>query len=356
MRKGFALLLLISFALLGFYSCKSVETTSAMIHNDTGNYEKAIEMAIIALEKNPNDAEAHYQLGFAYSNTGKMREAYDEFKAAARLDPKNKLKVSEEAIKHNWAKHYNNGLSLYSAESIESAAKEFEKATESDPREVKGWLNLARVYYTLARNDTIYLEQTYAVVDTLMARATPEEEEYGSALAISGKVMVRRGMEDKAVEIFDKLLLDDPLNFEIVEDVGNNFLGSSDWEGASKFLDMAAKARMKADAEDFELYYNLGIVYLKLEKYIEAIDAYQSALRLMPDNKIASYSLLLAYYQSELYDEGVMLGEQYTATVAPDDPRGWQVLSLIYNKKGMKIKAEEAYKRFQELSEGGTAP
>ncbi|MCK4236781.1 MAG: tetratricopeptide repeat protein, partial [Candidatus Krumholzibacteria bacterium] len=258
MRSSQAILLIVILSLFAMYACKSVETTSAMLHNEHGNYEKAIEMAKLALEKNPGDAEAHYQLGISYSYIGKMKEAYEELREAARLDPR-KLSDAEKGIRHNWAIHFNNGLSEYQAENYEGAVKEFELATQADPRQIKGWLDMLKVFYTLVQDDSTYLERSFEVADTLMAMITPGDEDYGNVLALAGKVMIRRGMKDKAIEIFERLMLDDPANFEIVEGVGGDFVAEKDWENAARFLEMAAEGRRKTDSEDFELYYNLGI-------------------------------------------------------------------------------------------------
>jgi hypothetical protein len=43
-----------------------------------------------------------------------------------------------------------------------------------------------------------------------------------------------------------------------------------------------------------------------------------------------------------------MQGQIYTEKF-PDDPQGWQILSLGFSKRGMKIKAEEAARKYQEL-------
>ncbi len=362
MRKMQPVLFVLVIVLLVFYSCKSVETTSAMLHNQHKNYEKAIEMAILALEKNPNDAEAHFQLGISYSYTGKMREAYDEFMAAARLNP-NKQEDAENNIKHNWAKHFNNGVSEFQSENFEGAAKEFNFATEADPRQVKGWLNLAKVYNTISEEDTTYLESTYEAVDTLMAKTTKDDENYGNVLALSGRVMIRRGMTEEAVEIFENLMLDDPTNFETVEKVGMEFLYKDDFDHAARFLGMAASGRRQTESESFDLFYNMGVTYYSiainvqkedslraLEVFMKAIDAYQEARTMRPDDRQANYSLLLTYYQAGFYDEAIAEGQRYTTEIAPEEPRGWQILSLSYNKRGMKIKAEEAFQKYRELT------
>jgi len=350
MKKSYAVLGILLVSLLAVYACKSVETTSAMLHNQHGNYEKAIEMANIALENNPSDAEAHFQLGISYSYTGKMKKAYAEFKTAASLDP-NKVNDVENNVKHNWATHFNNGVSEFQIENLEGAEKEFDLATQADPRQVKGWLNLAKVQYSLAQEDSTLLDRAFVSVDTLLSKVTQENEEYGNVLSLAGKVMISRGEQERAVEIFEKLMLDDPANFETVEAAASEFVNAKDWENAAAFYEMAAAGRRKTDSEDFEIYYNIGVIYFKLERFMDAVEAYQNALRIKPDDRQASYSLLLTYYQAELFDEAIMMGQQYTEGIAPEEARGWQILSLSYNKKGMKIKAEEAFQKFKELSQ-----
>ncbi|MBN1884107.1 MAG: tetratricopeptide repeat protein [Candidatus Krumholzibacteriota bacterium] len=347
MKRTLVILALLVLALT-LNSCKSVETTSAMLHNQHKNYEKAIEMALLALEKNPQDAEAHFQLGISYSFTGKMRESFEEFMTAARIDPK-KTNDAENNITHNWAKHFNNGVSDYQAENLVGAAKEFDMATKSDPRAVKGWLNLAKVYHALSEEDSTYLEPAYVATDTLVSRTTPEDDEYSAVLTLAGQVMVSRGDKERALEIFDRLLLDDPANYEAVEKVGYVYLGTGEAEAAVDFLKMAVEARLKTDSESFDLYYNLGVAYYQMEKWFQAIDAYQSAINVSPEDQQANYSLLLTYWKGELWDEAVAQGQKYTG-MFPDDPRGYQILSLSYNKKGMKMKAEEAFMKYKELT------
>ena len=348
MRRNQVVLLLLFAALLAVFACKGVETTSAMLHNDHGNYPKAIEQAKAALAKNPNDAEAHFQLGYSYSMTEKMGEAYEEFMTAARLDPEKKKGDVEISIRSNWARHFNNGLAESGAENYMGAAMEFEQATLADPRQIKGWLNLAKVYSRIGIEDSTYMDKAFVVADTLSAKIKMEDEEYGDVLALAGGLLIKRGEKEEALSLFEKLLLDDPANFEVVEGGGDDLIAVKDWENAALFLELAADARRKTDSEDFEVYYNLGVCYGNTKNFMKSIDAYQNALLLNSEDKRANYALLLVYYHGEFLDEAIMQGQKYTE-MFPDDQKGWQVLSLSYNKKGMKIMAEEAFKKYKEL-------
>jgi tetratricopeptide (TPR) repeat protein len=345
-----AVLVLLAAVALSVYACKSVETTSAMLHNQTGNYEEAISQAKLGLEKNPQDAEAYFQLGISYSYTGEMRLAYDNFMKAAELDEK-KLQIAEDNIKSNWARHFNAGISEFQAENFEGAAKEFDQAAQADPRQIKGWLNLARSYSTLAAEDSTYWEKTFEVADTLMAKITEEDDDYGKVLALSGRAMIMKGEKEEAYGIFQRLMRDDPVNAETVEKVAEGFLLEDNYEEATKYFQMAVDGRRQTDTESFDLYYNLGVCHLRLESFLLAADAFQSALNIDSENSAANYSLLLAYYKGEFWDEAIMQGQDYTEKF-PEDARGWQILSLSFSKKGMKIKAEEAAQKYQEITGG----
>lgn len=348
MRRNHLILVLAAAMALTMYACKSVETTSAMLHNQTGNYDEAIEQAKLGLEKNPQDAEAYFQLGVSYSYIGEMGKAYESFTKAAEIDP-SKTEMVEDNIQSNWARHFNAGISEFQTGNLQGAAKEFEMAAAADPREIKGWLNLARTYNSLAEEDSTYFEESFTVVDTLMARVDEEDDSYGKVLELAGKVMVVKGETDRAYEILEKLMRDDPVNAEIVESVGNDFLRREQYADAVRFYSLAADGRRMTETESFDLYYNMGVCYLQIDEFLLAADAFRSALNLQPDNKRASYSLLLSYYSGEFWDEAILQGQKYTEQF-PDDPKGWQILSLSFTKKGMKIKAEDAARRFQELS------
>lgn len=346
-RKFFAPALLI-FLLMAVYACNSVETTSAMLHNQTGNYAKAIEMAKAGIEKNPNDAEAYFQLGVSYSMTKEMRLAYENFMKSAQLDPK-RQKIAEDDIQSNWARHFNLGVTEYGSLNLEGAAVEFFQATEADPRKVKSWLNLAMSYNSLSETDSTYKEKTFAAVDSLMSKVTEEDDDYGKALALAGRVMISRGQEEEAFSVFEKLMLDDPTNAEVVEGVAADFMQKGKYDIAARFLEMAVEGRRKTDTEDFDVYYNLGVAYFQSGAYLQAIDAYQNALMLDDKNDVANYSLLVTYYQADLWDEAIMQGQKYVEQIAPDDARGYQILSLACNKKGMKKKAEDYFLKYTEL-------
>ena len=54
---------------------------------DTGRVEKAVPLLREALKKNPNHAEIHWELSYAYRFAGMLRESVAESEQARQLDP-----------------------------------------------------------------------------------------------------------------------------------------------------------------------------------------------------------------------------------------------------------------------------
>jgi tetratricopeptide (TPR) repeat protein len=66
----------------------------ANMFTDTGKVEKAVPLLREALKTNPNHAEIHWELGYAYRFAGMLRESVLESENARRLDPGVKLNSS----------------------------------------------------------------------------------------------------------------------------------------------------------------------------------------------------------------------------------------------------------------------
>jgi tetratricopeptide (TPR) repeat protein len=66
----------------------------ANLLTDTGEVERAVPLLRDALRTNPNEAEAHWELGYAYRFAGMLKESVTESERARQLDPGVKLTTS----------------------------------------------------------------------------------------------------------------------------------------------------------------------------------------------------------------------------------------------------------------------
>lgn len=346
---GLTLVLIAAFALS---SCQSVATTSAKLRNEEGNYEIAISLARKALEQNPNDAEAYFQLGVSYSNLDSVDLAYRYFQKSAEINPKKK-KMANNNIRHNYSKHYNLGLKAFNHDDYAAAAREFEKATKADPRESISFYNLGVAYARLAKQDSTYYEKALSAFNTVLAKATPDQKHYIDAIKLHGKILADLGRVEEAIEQFNRLVEEDPANYIIIEKLGYDRMKQKDWKGAAVFLDLAARARAKIGAEDFNLYYNLGAINYNMRKedpsrVEEAIKFYQKALDMQPEEPQTTFNIMVSFMFLKKWDQAAAWGEKYVS-VKPEDEKGWQILAISYGEMGEKEKARQASIRYEEL-------
>jgi tetratricopeptide (TPR) repeat protein len=84
MRKYLLHILIISFV---FLLAPTVQAAPYLVYWPSKLYAGDIETYKQEVEKNPDDAMAHYNLGCAYHESGKYQEAIESFKQAIRIDP-----------------------------------------------------------------------------------------------------------------------------------------------------------------------------------------------------------------------------------------------------------------------------
>lgn len=339
--------------------CKSVDTTSMILRNQEGNYDLALSLGRKALAANPNDAEAHFQMGFAYSKLDSVALAYQHFTKAMQLDPK-LTKDASNNIQSNFAKHYKLGQNASTRQDYQTASVEFELATEADPRQAIGFYNLGSSYFSLATVDSVHAQQDYEnalkSADKVLSLSNPSEATYTRGLTLAGKSLVQLGREEDAVARFQRMIEEDPANYAVIQAIGNELLQAENWKGAAIFLKMTADARAKVAADDPNVYYNLGVAYYNMREtdpnaLTESVMYYQKSLDLQPDDSATVLNMVLAYTAASDWEQVVQWGEKLVS-LNPNDPAGWRLLAVGYQKLGDMDKFKETMDRYDMLKKG----
>lgn len=341
--------------------CKSTETTSAILHNQHGRYDLAISTSEEALAKNPNDAEAYFQIGIAYSFLDSSLDvAYDNFMKAAEIEPERIEKVDNN-IRSNYARHYNRALPFMkdpnaAMEDLKMAAYELELAVGADPRAAKGYYMLGAAYAMMGEHDASYYAKAIPPLDKCLELASPSDKHYIDALSRAGQVLARSGRAEEAQSRFRRLVEEDPTNYRVIENIGDDLLAEKDWVGAAVFLELAAEARSKIGAEEFNVYYNIAVAYFqqretRQDALVKAVEYYKKALALQPDEPQTMLNVVKCYYAGEDWVQAAIWGERYVS-VSPGDEQGWRFLARIYTELGDRDKARQASSRYEALRGG----
>jgi DNA-binding winged helix-turn-helix (wHTH) protein/TolB-like protein/Flp pilus assembly protein TadD len=122
----------------------------ANLFTDTGRVERAVPLLREALKTNPNHAEVHWELGYAYRFAGMLKESISECERARQLDPSVKLNSSA-LNSYLYLGQYDKflqslprtndvafiafyrGFGEYYKKDWEQAAKDFDRAFQLDP-------------------------------------------------------------------------------------------------------------------------------------------------------------------------------------------------------------------------------
>lgn len=135
----------------------------ANMFTDTGRVEQAVPLLREALRVNPNHAEAHWELGYAYRFGGALEESISEAERARQLDPS--VKLTSSAINgYLYLGQYDkflarlpniddsalivfyNGFGHYYLQNLDEAAKHFEHAFDVDSSLLHAQIGKALTY------------------------------------------------------------------------------------------------------------------------------------------------------------------------------------------------------------------
>jgi len=329
-----------------------IHTRSGKVYNQNSQWKEAVRELLLAIEEDPKDDEAHFQLAFAYSNLDSVALAYKHFMKAKELQPK-KARDVDDNIKSNYARHYKAGQAAFGRSDFRLAAVEFERATFADPMQSAAHYNLAVSFSRLASTDSTYNTKVLAEADKVLELAPPSDPNYAKSLQLAARQLVELGQVDEAVARFQTLVEKDPEQYAMVEETANEMFNMRNWKGASALLRMAADARAAAGTEDFQIYFNIGVAEFNLGKedpahIDEAVIYYEKALAVQPDDGSTVYNLMAAYITKADWSNAALWGEKYVS-VSPADPKGWQLLARCYGELGDDEKAAEALSRYQQL-------
>lgn len=354
------------FTVLGVLSLLALtggtETTSGILYNRNGQYNEAITILTKALQDNPKDWEAHFQIGYSYSQIDSVELAYSHFMKAKELNPK-KARDIDNNVQSNYAKHYKLGQGAFGRQDYAAAAHEFGKASLADPTQSASHFNRAVAFSRLAETDSTYAPRTLDAADRALELTDPSDPNYPKALALVGRQLVALDRVDEAPARFQQLIAETPASFPVLEEIGNDALNRRQWHGAAVFLKMTAEARTAAGDESFDVCYNTGVALYNLGRDAEkdsttaeaaaghldeAIAFYEKALILREDDAQTILNIVAVTVVKKDWSNASLWCEKYVS-VSPEDPRGWQFLARIYNELGDKDKATDAAQRFEQL-------
>lgn len=301
----------------------------ANAYNWRGIYKAAIAACKKAIETNPDLTYAHYNLGFAYREEGKDKQAVKEFAIYNKLlkQEGEYIEIPEESTSDDINKYITLGDNYFKEGKLDEAISEYKKALEIKPRD--NILNkLSQVYRE--KRLAGKTEDKSAITDTVAADTkTLKIDSFADEKILDGMPGVIRS--DKIIQ---EMSVDD-LSFTGDEYYDKGMLT----EAIEEFKEV-----LEIDPDDAETRYNLGNAYVDKEMFDEAISAYKKAIELNPGFIDAYINLGTVYLDSGLTDDAIALYQQ-GAKLNPDDAYLCYYLGEAYCDKQRYKKAIIKFER-----------
>jgi len=338
MRRAAILLLVLA-------GCQSAELTSVKVHYQTGRHDLAVDAGKRALTEEPGNAEIHFYLALAYVALDEPAGAYAHFAATKSLDP-SRADIVDRNIASTFATYYNQGLRFIQTGNADAARHSFEQAQRSSPADGRAPYQLGRLAFEAGDTAGALRQFDIAMSQLALAEAT-----YNSALSMSAHAHRARGEIDAMVGDLRWLLKNTPERYADAEVIGFEELEAENWSLAADVLALSADARRRVNADDFYIYFNLGVAHYQSGKRsaTAAVDAFESALELRPDDPHTRLALARACLLAQDWEAAVRHGERY-ARMQPDDGDVWRVLANAYGALGDREKARRCSIRYEELA------
>lgn len=301
------LLAIVVIGVLVFGGCaKNPHLAGGILYLSQKNFEKAVRELETAVEQEPDNGEAHLKLGMAYAEIGETKKAGEEFNRALELNPKLSKDVDANR-RHYWVEHFNEGVRLsHEEKDFEGAAREFEKAIELDPVDVRAYTNLGFCYTQLGEH-----EKALALFEKATELAPTDETS-------------RRNLAG------------------VYEDIAKNHFKSANYPEAIRFYQRA----LDLEPDRINCIFQLGICYfqtasaetsaaLARPNYEKALELYERVLEKEPDEVDIIFNMGIANLALENQDEAILLLKQ-VVDIDPKVPEFHRILGRAYARAGLQ--------------------
>lgn len=297
----------------------------------TQDYVSAESELLSLLKLDPNAAEAHFLLGLLYAQKGEHAKAYNFFTRALKLQPNsipvlnnlgvNALHRGDEleaeryfrkvlALEPNDANSlYNLGLIKLKRKKFTQAEQHLRKASAQQPEDMAILQGLLAAELELGKSEGV----NETIVRIL--KIAPSEPRFYFQLA---GLLANKGFYQAALVVLQRARSLWPDSADVAYNLALVYFLSGKPDAARDLAEGALKIADRA-----ELHNLLGDIYEKLNLYDKAVEAYQAAVRLDPENEDYYFDLgyeFLVHHNFDLAEKNIRQRYQPSSTSAQVAP------------------------------------
>lgn len=306
----------------------------------------AIEQCKTAVTLAPENMNAHLYAGFFMKLAEDYQEAEKEFKEAIKSNKLNsarpRLVLSQTILqkinsKNGSASDYMNFLYYFLSGSLMIAWDR--------PSLKMFYKNMSDDFSVFTFNSVgKFLEKFkfYPAATNIYKKAVNETAHGDIFYDKMGDLALKNNNLDLSIDCYQKVLESNPLNRDVLIKLAT-VLQTYYPENADDAIDCYVRL-LEFDIDTAQIYYELGHLYLRKEDKINSISAFKLALERDSDNPFYNNSLGYAFTKAELYDDAI---EYYQKAIALNPDNEWtsivcQALGAIYAEVKGNVEAAVA--------------
>jgi len=360
---------------------------------DKMDFAAALDPLQKYIAERPNDAYAHFQLGYAYAGLKRSQDALSEFSRAVALDPKmepaylnlglvemqSDPAAAAEAFRHaselkpgESRPRFLEGFSLEHAGKLPEAIERYRAALALSPNDYEIHFALGRAL--LRTNDAAGAEKQFRMAIAVrgdvaaarlgLANALLEQKKYQDASGALADYLKlnptdRAAHFDRASTLLNLNQLDDALaeldlaqagsapTMQTLKMRGDIYTRQKEWSKAAEVLTQA----IRQSPQDEDLARWLGHVELELRNYPAAINILGQVNHRFPKDADTLSDLANALFLNENYSAALAAMDRLDA-LEPPKPGSWFIRAICYDKLLRRAEAMDAYQKFLDQDNG----
>ena len=330
-------------AVLIFIRCSSQEYTSAKLYIQQQEWKKAEENLIQAIAVEPDNPEIPYQLGYhiyALKNRDwkMMNQSFDK---ALAIDPNKKILGQDQTVKQLvnmtrkqfWSEEYNKGVDQLNKYingntdekdlKIQKTINTFITSSEIKPDEGLSYFMLFKCHYLAG--DLLESEKYIIKAVELL----PNDAEINLT---AGRIFMQKQDFESALSYLKKSVESDPSNTEAIRNLAQIYYDTDDMEKSIETYEDAINKETDRN-QKADLYFNLGILYNKIDNFEEAEYNFMNALDENPDDIEAIMGMAQVFENAEKWRKAEKFYRELIA-IDPDNPEHYRGMSRVKLQQG----------------------
>ncbi|MEI8054972.1 MAG: tetratricopeptide repeat protein [bacterium] len=277
-------------------------------------YEDAILQYQQVLQLNPDSPATHNNMGNVLYRLGRLQEAKKHYYEAIRLEP------------GYVDAHCNLSFVLIKQNLNQEAITHLETAIQIQPN------------YDLPHQQLAHLLQLQGTLDKAIYHYQISLKNNDNNILAHhnlGVILTNGGKYEKAIPHFKRVLDLQPQHIEALHNLGSIFLlQKKPIEALPYFLQLAGLT------QDFDAYYNIGVIYMDLSRFDDAIIYFDEAIKIRPDDFSVYVNLGTIYLRRQNFAEAE---KYYTQAhrLRPDSQETSYILAALQQKNNLKCAPAE---------------